>query len=80
VNKAITYEMVAEAIKAMPKQQPIVVLNPYVRIPTDNDMTLADEKEAGSLPGNIMLSKAVPLLCGYKFDRPLLEFPKWWEI
>jgi len=72
-NKVLTQAMVQEMIAAMPKPLPVITLNPYVRMPADNNMTLADEKEAGTLPGNILLSKAVPLLCGYKFDRSLFE-------
>ena len=74
-KNVLTMEMVKEMVMAMQAPLPTVALNPYVRLPVDNDMTLADEKEAGTLPRNIMLSKSVPLLTGYQFDKSLLDFP-----
>jgi hypothetical protein len=73
-DNVLTMEMVQEMVDAM-KPQKMVAMNPYVRLPAENEMTVAEEKEAGTLPGNIMLSKAVPLLTAYEFDQSVLDFP-----
>jgi len=71
--KALTREMVQDIIKSMPKPEPMLALNPHVHMPVSNDLSLADLKNLGQLPPNIMLSKAVPLLTGYEFDRSILN-------
>lgn len=72
-GSVFTMDDFKRVIAAMPKPLPTIALNPYLSLPLGNVMTLADEKEAGTLPPNIVLSKAVPLLTGYVFDDSLLE-------
>ena len=80
MNEVFTKEMLQKIIDAMQPPDKMIALNPYVRLPADNEMTVADQKDAGTLPGNIILSKAVPLLIAYEFDRSLLELPLIYDI
>jgi len=73
MSNAITKEMVEELVAAM-KPLPTVLLNPHLSLPLCGDTTLAEDKDAGTLPSNIILSKSVPLLIGYQIDKSLLEF------
>lgn len=70
----LTKEMIQDVMDKISPPLPTVVLNPNLYVPIDNERTLGELKEAGELPPNILLSKAVPLLTGYEIDTSVLDF------